>query len=197
MDFYSSDLFNFVLLPLMIFVARIFDVSIGTLRIIFLSKGKKVIAPILGFFEVLIWIIAISKIMDNATHFIYYIFYAGGFAAGNYIGMLIEEKLAYGVVVIRIITQKDATDLKTNLIENGYGITILDAVGANGKVNVLFTTINRHDLKNVIEIIKKNNPKAFYSVEDIKFVNEGVFPISRKLSRKKDMASLGSTRKGK
>lgn len=197
MTFYDSDLFNFVLLPAMIFVARIFDVSIGTLRIIFVSKGKKVLAPILGFFEVLIWIIAISKIMENATHFIYYIFYAGGFAAGNYIGMLIEEKLAYGVVVVRIITQKDADELRLKLIEKGYGITILDALGANGKVNVIFTTINRHDLKYVIEIIKEYNPKAFYSVEDVKFVNQGVFPALHKAGRKKAYGSIRSTRKGK
>ena len=91
-SFFDSDLFSYVLMPLLIFLARICDVSIGTLRIIFVSKGKKNIAPILGFFEVLIWITAISKIMQNLDNYINYIAYAAGFATGNLIGMIIEEK---------------------------------------------------------------------------------------------------------
>ncbi len=80
--FFSSDLFSYAILPLLIFLARICDVSIGTLRIIFVSKGVKKVAPVLGFFEVLIWIIAISKIMQNLDNYVNYIAYAAGFATG-------------------------------------------------------------------------------------------------------------------
>ncbi|GAB4280525.1 MAG: DUF2179 domain-containing protein [Marinilabiliales bacterium] len=197
MDFLNSETFTLIVLPVLIFIARIFDVSIGTLRIIFLSKGRKAIVPVLGFFEVLIWIVAISKIMKDANNWICMIAYAGGFATGNYVGMVIEEKLAVGVVLVRIITQKLAGDLKQSLIEKGYGITITDAEGAHGKVNIIFTTINRSELKNVIQLIKKYNPKAFYTVEDIKFVNEGVFPVSKKISNKKKIGAHTSLRKGK
>src|SRR5512136_2996901 len=95
-SFFNSDTFSYVIMPLLIFLARICDVSIGTMRIIFVSKGKKNIAPILGFFEVLIWITAISKIMQNLDDYINYVAYAAGFATGNLVGMILEEKLAMG-----------------------------------------------------------------------------------------------------
>ena len=186
-----------MVLPVLIFFARICDVSIGTLRIIFLSKGRKLIVPVLGFFEVLIWIIAISKIMKDANNIVCFLAYAGGFATGNYVGMLIEEKLAVGILLIRIITQKEAGELRDHLTHHGYGVTISDAEGAQGKVNILFTTINRSDLKTVINLIKKHNPKAFYTVEDVKFVNEGIFPANKKMFLRKKVGAHTSYRKGK
>ena len=87
-SFFDSNLFIYVLLPLLIFMARICDVSIGTLRIIFVSKGKRNIAPVLGFFEVLIWITAISKIMENLDNYVNFVAYAAGFATGNFVGMM-------------------------------------------------------------------------------------------------------------
>ena len=102
----AFDLYTYLLLPLLIFCARIIDVSIGTLRIIFVSKGKRNIAPLLGFFEVLVWILAISEIMQNLNNWVCYVAYAAGFAAGNYVGMIIEEKLAIGILIIRIIIIK-------------------------------------------------------------------------------------------
>jgi uncharacterized protein YebE (UPF0316 family) len=101
-SFFNSNLFGYLILPLLIFFARICDVSIGTMRIIFVSKGKKNIAPLLGFFEVLIWIIVISKIMQNLNNYVNYVAYAAGFATGNLVGMIIEEKLAVGVQMIRV-----------------------------------------------------------------------------------------------
>lgn len=195
-EFYDSNLFTYVLLPLLIFVARIFDVSIGTLRIVFISRGKKFLAPILGFFEVLIWIIAVGKVMQDATNIYCYIGYASGFAMGNYIGMLIEEKLAIGIVVVRIITAIDAENLRIALTDAGFGITALDAKGAKGKVDVIFTTVQRQDLPNVVAIIKQTQPKAFYSVEDVKFVSEGIFP-AHKSTKKIGLSSLFHRNKSK
>ncbi len=97
-DFFGSDWFNYLVLPAAIFLARICDVTIGTLRIIFVSKGNKLIAPVLGFFEVLIWIIAITRIIENLNNPFCYVAYAAGFATGNYIGLRVEEKLAVGIV---------------------------------------------------------------------------------------------------
>lgn len=175
-SFYDSTLFSYVILPLLIFLARIADVSIGTMRIILLSKGKKYIAPILGFFEVLIWIVVISKILQNLDNYVNYVAYAAGFATGNYIGIIIEEKLAIGVLVVRIITSKETPKLIKNLHTEGYGATVVEAEGSKEKVNVIFTIIKRNDLKDVVEIIKKHNPKAFYSVEDVRLTSEGIFP---------------------
>jgi uncharacterized protein YebE (UPF0316 family) len=163
------------MLPLLIFLARICDVSIGTIRIIFVSKGNKNIAPILGFFEVLIWITAISKIMQNLDNYINYIAYAAGFATGNFVGMIIEEKLAMGIQMIRVITHLNGPDLVKSLNSSGYGATSVEAFGAKEKVHLIYTIVQRNELSRVLEIIDHFNPKSFYTIEDVRVVNEGIF----------------------
>jgi len=175
-SFFDSSIFSYGVLPLLIFLARICDVSIGTLRIIFVSKGKKNIAPLLGFFEVLIWIVAISKIMQNLDNYINYIAYAAGFATGNLVGMIIEEKLAMGIQVIRVFTQLNGDDLVQSLNHSGFGATSVEARGAKEKVHLIYTIIQRHEMEKVLEIINHFSPKAFYTIEDVKAVNEGIFP---------------------
>lgn len=176
--FYDSSLFTYVLLPALIFFSRVLDVTIGTVRIVMVSKGQKFWAPFLGFFETLIWLIAISKIFQNLDNWVCYVAYAGGFAMGNYVGLRIEEKLAVGIVKIQIITRKNAANLIENLIAKGYGITHHDAHGSSENVSIIYSIIKRTEIKKVEEIVKSTNPKAFYSVEDVKFVNEGVFPVN-------------------
>ena len=175
-NIFGTDLFAYFLLPLLIFLARICDVTIGTIRIIMISKGKKFLAPVLGFFEILIWIIAIGKIMQNLNNPVCYIAYAGGFAIGNYVGMKVEEKLAMGLIVLRIITRKDASELIKKLREMGFGITEIEAMGKDKKVHVIYSIIKRHDTPVVVEQINNFNPKAFYTIEDIRAVSQGVFP---------------------
>lgn len=181
--FYDSALFTYVLLPGLIFFARIMDVSIGTIRIVMVAKGHKLWAPILGFFEVLIWLIAITKIIQNLDNWMCYIAYGLGFAAGNYIGLMIEEKMALGIVKLQIITRKEASQLIENLKNAGYGVTHHQANGASEKVSIIHSIIKRSEIKKVEDIVKTTNPKAFYSVEDIKFVNEGVFPLDKPMFR--------------
>lgn len=184
--FYSSEVFKFVVLPAFIFLARVCDVTLDTLRIIYVSRGMKFLAPIIGFFEVLIWLIAITQIFHNLTNPIYYIAYAGGFAMGNFIGIIIEAKMAIGTVVIRIITQKDASKLIDFLKGDGYGVTHTDAQGAMGPVKIIFTIIKRKDIARVLKIIKKFNPHSFYTIEDVRSVRKGVFPlISAKVEKRR------------
>jgi uncharacterized protein YebE (UPF0316 family) len=174
-SFFDSDLFSYLFMPLLIFMARICDVSIGTIRIIFVSKGKRNIAPILGFFEVLIWITAISKIMQNLDNYINYIAYAAGFATGNYVGMIIEEKLAMGIQMIRVFAHERGPELVQLLNHSGYGATAVEASGAREKVHLIYTIVQRNKLADVLEVINLFNPKAFYTIEDVKAVNEGIF----------------------
>lgn len=174
-SFFNSPVFSYAILPLMIFLARICDVSIGTLRIIFVSKGKRNIAPILGFFEVLIWITAISKIMQNLDNYVNYIAYAAGFATGNLVGMIIEEKLAIGIQMIRIFINEKGMELVKILNGNGYGATTIEAHGAKEKVHIIYTIVHRNEMENVLEVINAFNPRAFYTIEDVKAVNEGIF----------------------
>lgn len=172
----SNSVASLVLLPLLICCARIVDVSLGTLRIIFVSKGFRLMASVMGFFEVLIWIIVISQVMQNLDSMVNYFAYAFGFAAGSFVGMTIERRLSLGMVIIHVITALDAQDLITFMRKEGYGVTVLNAEGSSGKVNVILTVIKRTDITRVIEHIKRFNPKAFYTVEDIQAVTEGVFP---------------------
>jgi uncharacterized protein YebE (UPF0316 family) len=178
--FIASGLFEWVILPLLIFSARVCDVSLGTIRVIFISKGIKYLAPIIGFFEVIIWLLAIGQVMNNLTNAACYIAYGGGFAAGTFIGMEIEEKISLGLTSVRIISNEDPAKLVEYLRSRNYGVTTIDGKGAEGPVKIIYSIIRRQDLTNVVDAIKTLNPGAFYSVEDIKSVSEGVFPEERR-----------------
>jgi uncharacterized protein YebE (UPF0316 family) len=196
-SFFDSDLFSYFFMPLLIFMARICDVSIGTMRIIFVSKGKRNIAPILGFFEVLIWITAISKIMQNLDNYVNYIAYAAGFATGNFIGMIIEEKLAMGILMIRVFANEKGSELVQTLNISGYGATVVEGYGARERVHLIYTIVQRNELSKVLEIITLFNPKAFYTIEDIKAVNEGIFGLKKPNSIFPFNSILRQWRKGK
>lgn len=178
----DSSLFTWVILPVLIFLARISDQSIGTVRLIFLSKGYKHLAPFLGFFEVIIWLVTVGQIMQHLDNVLCYVAYGAGFATGNYIGMVIEEKLSIGNVLIRIIPRKDSMDLIKFLRDNNYGVTSVEAEGAKGRVDIVFTIIKRKDIDHVVSIINEFNPAAFYTIEDIKAIKEGIFRQSNRSS---------------
>ena len=177
--FTNFDYYNWIGLPVLIFLSRLGDVSLGTLRHVFIAKGYKSIVPILGFFEVLIWVIMIAQVMKNLNNVACYIAWAGGFAGGTYLGMLIEEKLALGMQVVRIITNQDCDALIEALKKNNHGITLVPAQGSIGPVKIIFTIIKRKDLNQVVLLIRNYNPTAFYSVEDIRDTNQGVFSNRR------------------
>jgi len=184
------------LLPALIFLARILDVSIGTLRIVFLSRGMRMLAPLCGFFEVLIWLVAISRIMGDLTSWVYYVAYAGGFAAGNYVGMYIESRLAMGLLSVTIITKKDAASLLHRLKEEHFGLTQVGAQGVQGKVRLIYLIIRRRDLSRVSEILRDHQPDAFCVVNDIRNVAGGVFPLdAARMERRRKL--FGGWRKGK
>lgn len=168
----SGNVLNYVIIPLLIFLARIGDVSLSTIRIIFVMGGKKNIAPILGFFEALIWLLAIGQIISNIDNAISYLAYASGFAAGTYVGMYIEERLAIGRVVLRLITKEPVHELVAFLNDNDYRYSILDAEGKTGKVNVVFLVLKRDNLDHLTNGINIYHPKAFYTIEGVKMVNE-------------------------
>lgn len=170
--------YAWVVLPLAIFLARIIDVSIATLRLMFLSRGSRLPTVLLGFFESLIWIIIVSQVIRNLDNALCFIAYAGGFASGSYIGMWIEGRLALGKVVMRVITQRPADELLGNLRERRFGVTSVPANGAKGPVQILFMIIKRSDLNEVIQLVKQYNPNAFYTIEDVRYVSEGVFPAA-------------------
>lgn len=193
----SSPMYTWILLPSLIFFARVCDVSLGTIRIIFISKGIKYLAPVIGFFEILIWLLAIGQIMQNLTNGYYYLFYAGGFAMGNLVGIILEEKLSIGTVAIRVITRKPADELIQALRKKHISLTVVDATGAKGPVKLLFSIVKRQNAKRIISLVKKYNPNAFYSIEDIRQVSKDLPPYKKNGPKNLFTDFLKNWRKGK
>jgi uncharacterized protein YebE (UPF0316 family) len=165
--------FDYIILPLLILLARIVDVSLDTIRVIMVAKGYRRLAPFIGFFQVLIWVITITRIMANLDNWFTYFGYAGGFALGTYTGMRIEEKLALGYELVRVVTRADASQLIGTLREEGYPVTTVSGQGKEGEVGILFIVLKRKSIHRVVELIKQFNPKAFYTIEDMRFVSNG------------------------
>jgi uncharacterized protein YebE (UPF0316 family) len=170
-----SDLYVWLFIPAMIFCARILDVSIGTVRIILLARGNT-LSVLLGFIESLVWIVVISQVMQNLENPASYVGWAAGFAAGTYVGILLEGRLAIGTLLVRVITPNGSLALTHQLANAGYGVTSVDAHGAKGEVQLIYTIIQRKHLQAVLDTIKSVEPKAFVSVEAIQSASLGVFP---------------------
>jgi len=192
MEFLANDnwIFTWVILPGLIFFARICDQSIGTLRLIFISKGMKKIAPFLGFFEVIIWLLAVGQIMQHLDNWLCYVAYGAGFAAGNFIGITLEERLSIGTSIIRVILSSESPELISALKSHNFGLTILNAEGAKGQVKVLFSIIRRKEIALFLKTLHEFHPTAFYTIEDVKEAKEGVFKRVRQQSITGGFAAL-------
>lgn len=191
----DSEIYNYLLLPLLIFFARVIDVSIGTVRIIFVSRGNRIIAPVLGFFEIMVWVMAVTRIMQNLDNWVCYFAYALGFAAGNYVGLIIEDRLSVGNVVYRIITPGAYKTLMAHLNAAGFGATGIKAEGSKNEVYVVYSIVQRADAEKVAEIIKHTTPDAFFTVEDIKTASKALDPYASARSSK--IPVMRRWRKGK
>ncbi|MDR1455561.1 MAG: DUF2179 domain-containing protein [Tannerella sp.] len=175
------------MLPVVIFFGRICDVTLGTLRIIFVAKGEKKKAPLVGFFEVFIWVVVISQLFTHANSMIAYLAYAGGYAAGNFVGILVENKIAFGYQLFRIYTKSDGLALAQQLNRNGFGSTHIHGEGVVAEVEIVETVVSRKSGKKVADIIRMFDPNAFYVIEDIRTREKGIFTTS----------SAGAPRQGK
>ncbi len=173
LDFLRGEEFiTLVAVPLLILIARVIDVTMGTVRLIFVSKGEKLLSAAIGFFEVLVWLLAITRIMDNLTNVYAYLAYASGFSIGTYLGIIIENKMLVGKVMVRFTTDKDSKAIIEELRNKRYTFTCVGVDGPNGEVKSLHVIINKKDLKKLINYITKYDEKAFYTVEDVKIVTE-------------------------
>lgn len=163
----SEDVYSYVLLPLLIFVARIGDVSINTIRIIYVLGGRRLTATLLGFFESFIWLMAISQIFNHLDNWVCYVAYPAGFASGIFVGMIIEERIAYGKVIVRIITRKEIDRLIEYLNLQQFRYTHVNAEGPDGHQNLVFTVLEREGLDRLLITLKQILPTAFYTVERV------------------------------
>ena len=169
------------LLPIIIFFGRVIDVSLGTLRIIFVSKGEKYKAPLIGFVEVFIWVVIISQILSRANDMVAYLSYAAGYASGNYIGILLENRIAYGIVLCRIYTQKNGEELIQSLNKLNFGATVTHGKGSTNEVDIVETVVDRKELKTSEVIINNFDSNSFYVIEDLRTKQNGIFPKRKSL----------------
>jgi uncharacterized protein YebE (UPF0316 family) len=172
----SSELWPLVGIPLLIFFARTTDVALGTVRIILVSRGQRKVAPLVGFFEILVWLVALSQVLSHLDRPINYVAFAAGFASGTYAGMWVEEKLALGLVAVRVIATSDASGLIAAFKEARFGVTSVAARGVQGRVRLIYSILRRKDMPRALEMIRAVQPKAFISVSDVRTTSEGFLP---------------------
>ncbi len=171
---------NYVIIPLLICCARVTDVSLGTIRIIMISRGNRFLAGTLGFFEVIIWLVAITQVLHNLTNVASYLAYGLGFALGNFSGITIENKLALGTQAIQIVTQDNFRTLSMLLREEGFGVTSMVANGQKGRLDFLYVVAPRKKVKKALQIIKNYDPNAFISITDVRNTYAGFIPSQRR-----------------
>ena len=181
---FGHSFFETIGFPVLIFLARVSDVSLGTLRTVAVSRGLKGRAAVLGFFEVLIWLSAITYILQHLTTITNYFAYAGGFATGNYLGLIIEEKMALGLLGVTIITNHDASELIRHLKERRFGLTSVSAMGATGRVRVVFSVIRRKSFDELREVVERFNPNAFMAIQNVRASSKAVYPFADQSRRR-------------
>jgi uncharacterized protein YebE (UPF0316 family) len=179
----STNVYAYIVLPLLIFIARIGEVSINTVRIIYMLGGRRNTATLLGFFEAFVWLIAIRQIFQHLDNWGSYVAYPGGFAAGIFVGMIIEEKIAYGKVIVRIITRKDVDMLIRFLASQKFRYTKVNADGPDGPENLVFTVLLREQLDELLHELKTTIPTAFYTIENVKAAGENGIVIEHNRSK--------------
>jgi uncharacterized protein YebE (UPF0316 family) len=169
-----------VLLAPIVFLARVADVSLGTFRTIVVFRGHRWLAAAIGFFETIIWLLAAAQVLKNIDEWYLLIAYAGGFAAGNYVGMWLESHFAIGTELIRCISYNRDT-LAVQLRDDGYQAISIDGdLGDDKPIEVIFIIAKRRLVPEIIDKIKNYDPGAIYSVSDIKSVYEGPDPLPRR-----------------
>jgi len=150
---------------LLIFALRITDVSIGTLRITFLVRGKRGVAGVLSFFESLIWLVAAAQVLSNLDSPLKFVAYAGGYATGTMLGVSVERWIAVGDVLMRIVTPVDAPSSEHVLRQAGYGVTVVNGQGMRGDVRILFVVLPRRRTEAVLGLVRQVTPDAYITLE--------------------------------
>jgi uncharacterized protein YebE (UPF0316 family) len=174
-----DDLFALPLGPLVIFCLRIVDVSLDTLRVLFMVRGRRGIAGALGFVQSMIWIFAVGNAIRHLDSIWHIVGYAGGFAMGTVIGISIEQALAYGLSTVRIVSRHGGIEIAQALRERGFGVTEMSGMGRDGAVEIVNSVVQRQDLDDVIAIVDQWDNTAFVTVEEPKVLRGGSLAARR------------------
>lgn len=157
----------------MIFLLRVCDMSLDTLRVLFVMRGKKGIAWVLGFFQSLIFVVAITTVLSNLDNLLNMAGYAAGFATGNVVGMWIEEKLAIGHVQLSVVSPRRGTAVADRLRSAGYAVTEIPARGKDGTVTLLSCSVLRRNVGQVHSLVNEVDEAAFITTEEVRPLRRG------------------------
>ena len=160
---------------LLIFFARIVDVSCDTMRVLFAIRGKRPIAGVLGFFQALIWIFAVGSAVKHLDSWLHVLGYAAGYACGTMVGITIEQAVAYGLATVRVVSRHAGVEIAEALRERGYGVTEFGGFGREGRVEILNSVVQRAHMAEVLAIVDRFDPNAFVTVEEPKILRGGSF----------------------
>lgn len=160
-------------IPFLIFFLRLLDMSMDTLRVLYVIRGKRTITWILGFVQSCLWVLAITSVLANLDNVFNIISYAAGFASGNVLGMIIEERLAVGHGNLRIISARRGNAVGEGLREAGFGVTELPGRGKDGMVMIIDISVRRREVKDVYQLVNSIDPDAFITMEDIRPLHRG------------------------
>lgn len=163
-----------------IFCARILDVSMGTIRVLLLMRGQKFYAAAIGFFEVIIFIVVLGMVVNELDNPLNLVMYGAGFATGNIVGSWLEEKLAVGLLTVQIISKQHSKVLVETLRDNGYGVTVIDSCGRDGKFDMLNMQIKRKDMAEVQKTISLTDASAYVTIYDTRKALGGYFKQAKK-----------------
>lgn len=157
----------------LIFLLRVCDMSLDTMRMLMVMRGRKAIAWGLGFCQSLIFIIAISSVLSQLDNPLNMIGYAAGFATGNVIGMMIEERLAIGHIHLSIISSRRGVAIAERMRAEGFAITEIPARGKDGMVSLLHCSVLRKQVDQARQFVNEVDPEAFITAEDVRPVRRG------------------------
>ncbi len=168
-------LVEILLWALFIFCLRVAGVAMGTVRMIYTVKGLNLYAAIIGFFEMIVFVFALGWVVADLKSIYNVIAYSFGFGVGTLVGGLIEEQMALGFVVMRVVVPPDKADVSGTLRAKGYGVTTESGEGKAGKVEILTVVARRKDVANINEVVMKADPHAFVTIQEARRVAHGYF----------------------
>jgi uncharacterized protein YebE (UPF0316 family) len=172
-----------ILLGVGIFFARIIDVSMGTLRTISIVHGRTTLAFFLGLFEISLWLLVVSAVLQRImAEPILAVFFALGFSTGNVIGIKLEQRLAMGHIILRVISRRRGQQMATRLRDAGFAVTTFHGHGRSGAVTQLYMVCRRKDLKRALPLVNAVDPESFYITEQAGAVNKVFRPVLQQLT---------------
>ena len=158
---------------LLIFLARLVHVSLAMVRTLLGVRRQKYLATAIGFFQSLVFILAISQVLQDVGNVWNVLGYCGGFAAGTLVGLVIKDKMALGYATVRAISRSDSDEIAPKLRREGYGVTEVVGNGLDGKVHIFTAVVKRREIPDILSLVKRVDAKAFVTVDDTSRVHQG------------------------